>query len=235
VGPKHTISSLDKAGLKIQLPEPLSIDPKGLLVQCDHTVLPCIRIMNQIQTCRHIDNALQPTTDSWISSNDFNDLVNGEMDFAMASSTSSEDVLTQTHHGLHHFQGTNQSNGGGYLVQFQEVQITPSTPSNDIISGQNMDSMVEAPFWEQLLVREQLSPSSHPKSAIQTNDRNRVVHAAVGPRQPVDRDLPIPNRPPKAEDWRVYRSIFTQLYKVENKTLREVMNIMKEQYDFRAR
>ncbi len=98
-----------------------------------------------------------------------------------------------------------------------------------------MDSMVEAPFWKQLLVREQLSPSSHPKSAIQTNDRSRVVHAAVGPRQPVDRDLPIPNRRPTAEDWLAYRRIFTQLYKVENKTLREVMNIMKEQYRFRAR
>lgn len=191
--------------------------------------------MNQIQTCGHIDNSLQPRTGSWVSSNDFNDLVNGEMDFVMASSASSEDVLTQTHHGLHHFQGMNQSNGGEHRVLFQEVQITPSTPSHDIISGESVDSMVEAPFWEQLLVREQPSPSSHPKSAIQTNDGSRVVHAAVGPRQPVDRDLPIPNRPPTAEDWRAYRSTFTQLYKVENKTLREVMNIMKEQYHFRAR
>lgn len=235
MGPKHSISSLDKAGLKIQFLESLSFDPKGLLVQCDNAVLPLICIMNQSQTCTHIGYALQPTTDSWISSNDFDEFVNGEVDFAMESSTSSDDVLTKAHHDLHHIQGTNQSNGGEHLVQFQEVQFNPSIPSNGIIGGQNMDSMVEAPFWEQLLVREQLSPSSHAKSAIQPNDRSRGVHAAVGPRQPVDRDLPIPNQPPTTENWRVYRSIFTRLYKAENKTLREVMNIMKEQYHFRAR
>jgi Clr5 domain len=183
--------------------------------------------MSQVQSCGDIGTALQPRTDSCITSNH----INREMNFVMASSRVSEDLLTQTYHGLHRFPGPNQPSGGGVSVLFQDVQITPSTPSHDIISGQNMDSMVGTPSWEQLLVRGQPSPSSHPKSAIQTNDGISVVH----PRQPVDRDLPIPNRPPTAKDWQVYRSIFTQLYKVENKTLREAMNIMKEQYHFRAR
>ena len=157
------------------------------------------------------------------------------MNFVTASSTSSENLLTQSHQDLYHFQGMNQPKGSGHLVLFQEVQITPLAPSRGVISGQNMDCMVEAPFWEQLLVRGQPSPSSHPKSAIQTKDGSQVMNAAVDPRQPADRDLPIPNRPPTAEDWQAYRNIFTQLYRVENKTLKEVMGVMKEQYHFRAR
>jgi hypothetical protein len=98
-----------------------------------------------------------------------------------------------------------------------------------------MDSMVEVPFWGQLLVRGQPSPSFHLKSAIQTKDGSQVVNAAVGPHQPIDRYLPIPDRHPTAEDWRACRHIFTQLYSVENKTLPEVIGIMKEQYHFRAR
>jgi hypothetical protein len=157
------------------------------------------------------------------------------MNFVTASSTSSEDFLTRSHQGPHHIKSTNQHNGGQHLVFFQKVRITPSTPSNDILSGENMDSMAEAPFREQLLGHESLTPSSHPKRAIQTKDRNQVVHAAVDSRQRVDTDLPIPNRPPTAEDWHAYRNIFTQLYKVEKKTLREVMGIMKDQYHFLAR
>ncbi|KAE9369776.1 hypothetical protein N431DRAFT_560526 [Stipitochalara longipes BDJ] len=190
--------------------------------------------MSQVQTCEHIRTTLQPRPGSWISSNDINDLVNREMNFVVASSTSSEEFLTQSHQDPYRFQRTNQSDGSGHLVLFQEVQITPSTPSHDIIAGQNMDSIVETPVWEQISDPGQPSPSSHPKSATQTKNGNKVVHAAVDPRQHANQDLPIPNRPPTAEDWQAYRKSFTQLYKVENKTLREVMGIMKEQYNFRA-
>lgn len=192
--------------------------------------------MSQVQTYGHVDTALHPRTDSWISSNSLNDLVNREMNSVMASSTSSEGLLTHSHQDLHRFQSAKQPNGNGHLVLFQDVQTTSSTPSHEILSGKNMDSMVaEASFWEQLLGRGQPSTSSHPKSATQTKDGSQVVHAAIETRQPADRDPPVSNRPPTAKDWQAYRTIFTRLYKVENRTLREVMGIMKEQYHFRAR
>ena len=37
-----------------------------------------------------------------------------------------------------------------------------------------------------------------------------------------------------SDDWDVHRLDIERLYKVENKTLREVMHIMKEQHGFRA-
>jgi hypothetical protein len=187
--------------------------------------------MSQVQACGHIDT----TPGSWISSNNNNNLVNPEINFMMASSTSSEGLLTQSYQDLQRFRSMNQTNGSSHLVLLQEIQITPSTSSHNIISGQGMDSMVEAPFWGQFSVRGQPSPGSYPKSAIQTKDGTQIANAAVDPRQPVDRDIPIPNRPPTTEDWRAYRHIFTQLYSVENKTLKEVVGIMKEQYHFRAR
>jgi hypothetical protein len=157
------------------------------------------------------------------------------MDFVKSSSTSSEDFWTQSNQHPHRFHGTNQPYDSGHLVSFQGFQINPSTPPHAIISGKDMDSAVEAPFGGQLVVCGQPSPSSHPNLAIQTRDGSQVVNVAVDPHQPADRDLPIPNRRPTAEDWQAYRNIFTQLYKVENKTLKEVMGVMREQYHFRAR
>ncbi|KAG9245333.1 hypothetical protein BJ878DRAFT_541379 [Calycina marina] len=49
-----------------------------------------------------------------------------------------------------------------------------------------------------------------------------------------DEALPIPTYPPTRSDWNAYRSTFTQLYWVEDKTLPEVIEIMKVQYDFKA-
>ena len=46
--------------------------------------------------------------------------------------------------------------------------------------------------------------------------------------------LPRPSYPPTSKDWEAYRAFFTQMYIVENRTLNDVMTIMKEQYDFRA-
>jgi len=45
---------------------------------------------------------------------------------------------------------------------------------------------------------------------------------------------PRPNREPTAEDWATHRHIFTELYSVQNKTLREVMEVMRNEYHFRA-
>lgn len=46
--------------------------------------------------------------------------------------------------------------------------------------------------------------------------------------------LPPPNDPPTRRDWEAYRAIFTQLYRAENKPLKEVMSIMADQYGFKA-
>jgi len=191
--------------------------------------------MSQVQAFGPIDPTLQTMPGSCISSNDTNEFVNREMNFVMASATSSEELFTQSHQDLHRFHGTNQANSNGPLVLFQGIQDTPSMSSYNIISGQDMGSMVDTPFWGQLLVRGQSHPSAHPESAIQTQDGGQVLNVAVDPRQHVDRRLSIPNRHPTAADWQACRTVFTQLYSVENKTLEEVVGIMKERYNFRAR
>jgi hypothetical protein len=44
-----------------------------------------------------------------------------------------------------------------------------------------------------------------------------------------------PSREPvTAEDWEDHRALFTQLYITENRSLREVMRIMKENFGFAA-
>jgi hypothetical protein len=43
-----------------------------------------------------------------------------------------------------------------------------------------------------------------------------------------------PSNPPTRQDWEVYRTIFTQLYRTENRKLKEVMSIMEAQYSFKA-
>jgi hypothetical protein len=191
--------------------------------------------MSQVQAFGPIDPTLQTIPGSCISSNDTNEFVNREMNFVMASSTSSEALFTQSHQDLHPFHGTNQANGDGPPVLFQGTQDTPSMSSYYIISGQDMGSMADTPFWGLLSVRGQPHPSAHPESAIQTQDGGQVLNVAVDPRQHVDRSLPIPNRHPTAADWQACRTVFTQLYSVENKTLEEVVGIMKERYNFRAR
>lgn len=45
---------------------------------------------------------------------------------------------------------------------------------------------------------------------------------------------PPPSYPPTSIDLYAYQDIFTRLYSVENKPLREVREIMEEQYGFRA-
>jgi hypothetical protein len=46
--------------------------------------------------------------------------------------------------------------------------------------------------------------------------------------------LPLASTPPTPQDWETYRHIFTQLYSLENKPLKEVQRIMAEQYQFHA-
>lgn len=153
----------------------------------------------------------------------------------MATSTSSEGILAQCcrdHHCLHDM---NRTSDDQHLVFFQEIQNTTSMSSDSIASDRGLNSTVEAPSSGQLLVHGQPSSVPHLRATIQAKDRGQVVNVALDPRQITNPDLPIPHQHPTAEDWEAYRHIFTQLYIVENRTLREVEAIMKEQYQFQAR
>ncbi|KAE8451744.1 hypothetical protein EG329_003201 [Mollisiaceae sp. DMI_Dod_QoI] len=59
-----------------------------------------------------------------------------------------------------------------------------------------------------------------------------VSHAYLG--QDTVQVLPQPAYPPTRRDWEAYRTIFTHLYLTENRSLKEVMSIMEDQYKFRA-
>jgi hypothetical protein len=48
------------------------------------------------------------------------------------------------------------------------------------------------------------------------------------------RNLLLASKPPTPQDWEAYRHIFTQLYSLDNKPLKEVQRIMAEQYQFNA-
>jgi len=43
-----------------------------------------------------------------------------------------------------------------------------------------------------------------------------------------------PSYPPTRQDWEDYRAVFTQLYRTEDRSLKEVMSIMASQYKFKA-
>ena len=46
--------------------------------------------------------------------------------------------------------------------------------------------------------------------------------------------LPLPSDPPTRQDWDAYRTIFTHLYRTENKPLKDIMSITADQYKFKA-
>jgi hypothetical protein len=43
-----------------------------------------------------------------------------------------------------------------------------------------------------------------------------------------------PSYPPSRRDWEARRELFTRLYQAEERPLKEVMEIMKDRYGFRA-
>lgn len=46
--------------------------------------------------------------------------------------------------------------------------------------------------------------------------------------------LPTPAYPPTQQDWDNYRDIFTRLYQVEDRSLKEVKELLQQHYGFRA-
>lgn len=63
------------------------------------------------------------------------------------------------------------------------------------------------------------------------------VHAPHLP-QPDGRNrwpqLPAPEYPPARQDWENYRIIFTELYQVQDRPLKEVKELLEQRYGFRA-
>ncbi|RDW66950.1 hypothetical protein BP5796_09699 [Coleophoma crateriformis] len=71
---------------------------------------------------------------------------------------------------------------------------------------------------------------STPAISIQTEPES----PDVGLSDSTPADLPLPSVPPTSRDWQAYRSTFTQLYSVEEMTLREVKKHMEERFEFYA-
>jgi len=46
--------------------------------------------------------------------------------------------------------------------------------------------------------------------------------------------LPQPSNPPTRQDWEAHRTIFTELYRTKSRSLKEVISIMADQYNFKA-
>jgi len=65
-----------------------------------------------------------------------------------------------------------------------------------------------------------------------------LLHADRDLNADLDQDgvqvLPPPSNPPTRQDWEAYRTIFTELYRTENRSLKEVISIMADQYNFKA-
>ncbi|KAH6671171.1 hypothetical protein B0J14DRAFT_656155 [Halenospora varia] len=86
-----------------------------------------------------------------------------------------------------------------------------------------------------------VTPSISPQGpSIYAQDSPNITfyHADRDPNADLDQDaiqvLPQPSDPPTRRDWEAYRTIFTHLYRTENRSLKEVMSIMADQYKFKA-
>lgn len=64
------------------------------------------------------------------------------------------------------------------------------------------------------------------------NHAEKVLNADLD--QDAIQVLPRPSKPPTRQDWEAYRSVFTQLYRTENRSLNEVISILADQYSFEA-
>lgn len=77
-----------------------------------------------------------------------------------------------------------------------------------------------------------------PSIYAQDSPYTTSYHADRDPNAVLDQDaiqvLPPPSDPPTRRDWEAYRTIFTHLYRTENRSLKEVMSIMADQYKFKA-
>jgi hypothetical protein len=117
-------------------------------------------------------------------------------------------------------------NNGMPVLDAPIVQNTPhvdATPraraaSDDLASGTKYSGPDNTHMQERRVIRAPLGTCA----------------AKAGESRTTNLTLPIQNRYATAEDWERHRALFEYLYRDENKTLKEVMSIMKERYGFNA-
>ena len=88
----------------------------------------------------------------------------------------------------------------------------------------------ELPASTQHLLVEDLRIIEAPHSRSQMISPSIATNGSSNP----FKTLPLRNPCPNTEDWEPYRTIFAQLYRDENRTLKEVKSIMKDIYGFNA-
>jgi hypothetical protein len=94
---------------------------------------------------------------------------------------------------------------------------SPGHPSKQLMSTRN-------PLIQDLRMI-QVSRSSSETDSPSFATKDSLNHCST---------LPMRHRHPNTEDWEFYRPIFTQLYRDENRTLKDVKSIMKNIYGFIA-
>ena len=112
----------------------------------------------------------------------------------------------------------------------------PQTASTDdlIMTEEKIVAPTCAASTQQALCMISESCSQNSQVVYQAGGVDQVPHAALhmGPSQ--NKPSLFTGRLPTAEQWRSHREAFTQLYMAQNKTLKEVIQIMKDQYHFSA-
>ncbi len=77
-----------------------------------------------------------------------------------------------------------------------------------------------------------------PPADFQDSPYITFYHDDRDPEVALDEDtvqiLSLPSHPPTRQDWENHRTIFTRLYRTEDRSLKEVMSIMADQYKFKA-
>ena len=113
-----------------------------------------------------------------------------------------------------------------------EPQI--ASANDPIMTEENNAAPTCAVSTEQAVCMTPESCSQNCQVVYRIGGVDQVSHAALdmGPNQ--NKSSLSTGRLPTAEQWRSHRDAFTQLYMVQNKTLKEVIEIMKDQYHFSA-
>ena len=105
-------------------------------------------------------------------------------------------------------------------------------PYSDTISNIPEDPVLQSIKPQRLDVQSH-SLAKHVTMADSVLDDDPVL-PSIEPQRLNVQSLPLASKPPTPQDWEAYRKIFTQLYSLDNKPLKEVQRIMAEQYQFHA-
>jgi hypothetical protein len=143
---------------------------------------------------------------------------------------------------------------GGILPDDHSACLLPAVPVNveGFASCQNVMALLDAPAYRgnpkvdgmpTATAQRTLHPPEMSYSGLQGINvqevplllgSSRVYDSSASGNHTNTLTLPKRTQYATAEDWKCHRALFTQLYIHENKTLKEVQFIMREQYGFNA-